>query len=66
MHLIWLTKSFVVNAEHDTRAEEGVIGVRKGSVIIVLVVPEAFARNPHTLSLDLADNRLDDDLVRRN
>ena len=31
-----------------------------------MVVPETFARNSDTLSLDLADNGLHHDLVRRN
>ena len=56
-------RSLVVDAENNTCAEEGAVRVGERGVVIILLIPEAFACNAHTLTVELADNCLHDDLV---
>ena len=56
----------MVNAEDHACAEEVGISVGKSCVIIVGLIPKALAGNSDTLSSDLADNSLHDDLVSRD
>ena len=55
--------SFVVDAEHDACAEEGVILISEWGPVVIVIVPKALGCNSHALSGDLPDDSLDDDLV---
>ena len=57
-------RSFVVDTEDDSSAEEGVISEGEGGEVVVLHVPEALWGNSNTLSLHLSNNGLHYDLVR--
>ena len=56
-------RSFVVDAEDDASAEERGVLIRVGSIVIVGLVPEAFRCDAHTLTKDLSNHALHDDLV---
>ena len=56
----------MVNAEDHTSAEEVGISVGESCVIIVGLVPKALAGNSDTLSSNLTDNSLHNDLVSRD
>ena len=58
--------SLVVDTEDNTRAEEGVVLVSEGGPVIILIVPEALGSDSHTLSCDLSNDGLNNDLVGRD
>ena len=58
--------SFIVNAEHDSGAEEGTVSICERSIVVIVGVPETFRGNAHSLSVDLANNGLNDDFIAVN
>ena len=60
------TSSLVVNAEDDASAEEGSILICVARVVVICVVPKALRCNAYTLTSDLADDALNDNLVTWN
>ena len=56
----------MVEAEHHPCAEERVVRVSVGSVVIVLLIPKALAGDAHSLARYLTDHDLNDDFVSGN
>ena len=58
--------SFVVDAEHDARAEQCTVGVCERGEIVVVSVPKALRGHTHALTVHLPNNGLDNNLVAVN
>mgnify|MGYP007072238832 FL=1 len=64
--LILLRLSFVIDAEHNSSAEEGRVFVSETSVVIVHFIPETLGSQTDTLSIHLSDNTLNNNFVARH